>query len=118
MGAFVAVENKYYGLIPLKEIHSRINVGDTVSGRVAKVREDGKLDITISKNIKLQINEDSDMVYDIIKSYNGVLPFNDKAPKKTIEREFGLSKNAFKRAVGHLLKEGLIEITDKSIIIK
>lgn len=118
MGAFVAVENKYYGLIPLKEIHSRINVGDTVSGRVAKVREDGKLDITISKNIKLQINEDSDMVYDIIKSYNGVLPFNDKAPKETIEREFGLSKNAFKRAVGHLLKEGLIEITDKSIIIK
>ena len=53
-----------------------------------------------------------------MESYGGTLPFNDKADKEVIEKEFGLSKNAFKRAVGHLLKEGKIRITEKNIIIK
>ena len=63
------------------------------------------------------MNEDSEMVYAVIKSYKGSLPFTDKADKDIIMKEFGLSKNAFKRAVGHLLKEGKIKITDKTIDI-
>ena len=63
------------------------------------------------------MNEDSEMVYDIIKSYKGVLPFTDKADKELIKKEFGLSKNAFKRAVGKLLKEGKVEITESTINI-
>lgn len=118
MGAFVAVDNIYSALLPMKEIHSRIHVGDIIEGRVANVREDGKLNLVKQKPINIQIDEDSQMVYGIIKSYNGRLPFTDKADKEIIEREFGLSKNAFKRAVGRLLKEGKIEITDKNIIIK
>ena len=51
----------------------------------------------------------------VIEEFDGVLPFTDKASPETIKREFALSKNAFKRAVGHLLKEGRIEITEKSI---
>ena len=61
---------------------------------------------------------DSEMVYEAILSYDGVLPFNDKASPEIIEREMGLSKNAFKRAVGHLLKAGRIEIREHSIAIK
>lgn len=118
IGAFVAVDNRYSALIPMKEIHTRINVGDLVEARVATVREDGKLNLSLQKPIRQQIDADSQMVYDIIKSYDGVLPFTDKADKKIIEKEFGLSKNAFKRAVGHLLKEGKIRITDKNIIIE
>ena len=63
------------------------------------------------------MNEDSKMVYSVIESYGGVLPFTDKADKELILKEFGLSKNAFKRAVGRLLKEKKIEITDKNIKI-
>lgn len=118
LGAFVAVDNRYSALIPMKEIHSRINVGETVEARVANVREDGKLNLSLQKPIREQINNDSEMVYNIIESYGGTLPFNDKADKEVIEKEFGLSKNAFKRAVGHLLKEGKIRITEKNIIIK
>lgn len=118
MGAFVAVDNLYSALLPLKEIHSRINVGDVVEGRISNVREDGKLDLSKQKPIKIQIDEDSQMVYKIIESYHGVLPFNDKADKEIIEKEFGLSKNAFKRAVGRLLKEEKIIITEKNILIK
>ncbi len=118
MGAFVAVENKYFGLVPLKEIHSRINVGDQVNARVAVVRPDGKLNLTLQKAIRAQMDEDAQMVYKIIQSYGGEIPFTDKADKAIVEREFGLSKNAFKRAVGRLLKEGKIEIKEKSIALK
>ena len=53
-----------------------------------------------------------------ILEYDGILPFNDKAKPEVIEREFHMSKNAFKRAVGHLLKENKIIITDESIRLK
>ncbi len=54
-------------------------------------------------------------VLKVIDEFDGVLPFTDKASPEVIERELHLSKNAFKRAVGRLLKEGKIEITEKSI---
>ena len=57
------------------------------------------------------------MYFSIIEEFAGVLPFDDKASPEVIRREFGLSKNAFKRAVGHLLKEGKIEIKDRRIYL-
>ena len=114
-GAFVAVDNKYSALIPKKEIHTGIYVGDKIQGRVAEVREDGKLNLTLQKPIKMQIRENADMIVNIINSYGGVLPFNDKADSKVIEKEFGISKRAFKTAVGKLLKDGLIRITEDHI---
>lgn len=116
-GAFVAVDNKYSALIPKKEIHSAIYAGDHVEGRVVSVREDGKLNLTMQKPIKMQIRENAEMILNIIDSYNGVLPFNDKADSKVIEKEFGISKRAFKTAVGKLLKDGKIRITEKNIEI-
>lgn len=118
MGAFVAVEDKYQGMIPKQELHKRVNVGDTMDMRVTEVREDGKLNLSITQLAYQQMEEDSEMVYQAILSFDGVLPFNDKASPQLIERELGLSKAAFKRAVGRLLKEGRIEIHEHSIITK
>ncbi len=118
IGAFVAVEDKYQGLIPKQELHKRVNVGDTMKLRVSEVREDGKLNLSISQLAYQQMEEDSEMVYQAIMSFDGVLPFNDKASPQLIERELGLSKAAFKRAVGRLLKEGRIEIHEHSIVTK
>lgn len=117
MGAFVAMDDLYSGLIHKSELFGNVYVGDTVSGRVLNVREDGKADLALRELAYVQMDEDSDMVYDVIKSYKGILPFNDKADKELIKKEFGLSKNAFKRAVGRLLKEGRIKITDSTIEI-
>ncbi|MDD6401304.1 MAG: S1-like domain-containing RNA-binding protein [Lachnospiraceae bacterium] len=117
MGAFVAVDDFYSGLIHESELINKVYVGEEVSGRVVNVREDGKADLALREVAHIQMNADSEMVYDIIKSYKGVLPFTDKADKDVIMKEFGLSKNAFKRAVGHLLKEGKIKITEKTIEI-
>ncbi len=117
MGAFVAIDDRYSGLIHENELYNKVYVGDTVSGRVVNIREDGKADLSMRAPAYKQMSEDSDMVYAVIKSYKGVLPFTDKADKDVIMKEFGLSKNAFKRAVGHLLKEGKIKITEKTIEI-
>lgn len=118
MGAFVAVANQYQGLIPMQELHKKVRVGDVLSLRVSEVREDGKMNLSMVKLAYQQMEEDSEMVYQAILSYDGVLPFTDKASPEIIEREMGLSKNAFKRAVGKLLKEGRIEIRERSIVAK
>ena len=117
LGTFVAVDNQYQGLIPKQEIHKKLHIGDVLSLRITEVREDGKLNLSMGKPAYQQMEEDSEMVYQAILSYDGVLPFNDKASPEIIEREMGLSKNAFKRAVGHLLKEGRIEIRERTIVI-
>lgn len=115
LGAFVAVDNKYYGLIPKKEFYGDFHLGDTVEARVVKVRDDGKLDLSPREKAYMQMDTDAELVLKVIDEFDGVLPFNDKAKPEVIMREFKMSKNAFKRAVGRLLKEGKIRITDKTI---
>lgn len=114
-GAFVAVDDKYSALIPKREFTKDIPVGSRISARVVEVRDDGKLTLAIREKAYMQIASDSDLVMKAIESYDGVLPFNDKASPETIRREMNMSKNEFKRAVGNLLKMGKIEITETSI---
>lgn len=117
-GAFVAVDDKYSGLIPKKEFYGNAKVGDRVTARVAAVKEDGKLDLSIREKALTQIMIDAEKVLTVIESFDGALPFNDKANPEVIRREMQMSKNEFKKAVGHLLKKGKIEITEKSIRLK
>ena len=114
-GAFVAVDDQYSGLIPKQELYREVQVGDTVNARVTAVKEDGKLDLSIREKAYLQIAEDAERVMQVIDSFDGVLPFNDKASPEVIRREMQMSKNEFKRAVGNLLKAGRITITEKAI---
>ena len=102
----MAVDNRYSGLIPKKEFHGDREIGDQVEARVTAVKEDGKLNLSIREKAYLQMDADADYVLKVLDEYDGVLPFNDKVSPEIIERELHLSKNAFKRAVGRLLKEG------------
>lgn len=114
-GAFVAVDNLYSALIPKKELYGNVEIGDDITARVIQVREDGKLSLSIREKAYLQIEKDAEEILQIIDSYDGVLPFNDKVSPEIIKRETGMSKNEFKRAVGKLLKAGQIEIKEKVI---
>lgn len=114
-GAFVAVDNLYSALIPKREMYGRVELGDEVTARVIQVREDGKLTLSIRDKAYLQMAVDAQELLSIIDSYDGVLPFTDKAAPEVITHETGMSKNEFKRAVGRLLKEGKIEIKEKVI---
>lgn len=117
-GAFVAVDDRYSALVPKKEYYGNARIGDRVSARVTAVKEDGKLDLSLRAKAYLQIEKDAEKVLSVIDSFDGALPFTDKASPEVIRREIQMSKNEFKRAVGHLLKEGRIEITERAIRVK
>ena len=114
-GAFVAVENRYYGLIPSNELYDDLKIGDTITAKVARVRKDGKLDLRLRERAYLQMEEDAQIILQVLDEFDGVLPFGEKASPEVIKREFHLSKNSFKRALGRLLKEGKIQIKENSI---
>lgn len=116
-GVFVAVDDKYSALIPAREAKGKYRPGEILDLRVTEVKEDGKMNVSDRQKAYLQIDEDAESVYSIIEEFAGVLPFDDKASPEVIQREFGLSKNAFKRAVGHLMKDGKVEIRDRRIYI-
>lgn len=118
LGLFVAVTDRYFGLIPKREIYGERRLGEIVKVRVTKVRDDGKLDLSLREVAYRQMNADADAVISRLKDRNGVLPFNDRAEPEIIKKEFNLSKNAFKRAIGQLLKEGKVEIDEDSIRLK
>lgn len=115
-GAFAAVDDKYSALIPRKELFRELRVGDVITARVTEVKEDGKLSLSIRKKAHEQMDDDAEVILSVIRSYGGKLPFNDKADPETIQKEFHMSKAAFKRAVGRLYKERRIEITPDSIV--
>lgn len=117
-GVFVAVDDKYSALIPAREAAGKYRPGEILDLRVTEVKEDGKMNVTDRQKAYLQIEEDAESVLSVIDEFAGVLPFDDKASTEVIKREFGLSKNAFKRAIGHLLKEGKIEIKERRIYKK
>lgn len=114
-GAFVAVDNLYSGLIPRRELYGDVRLGADVEARVIGVKEDGRLDLSVRKKAYLQMDEDAEKILELLESYEGALPFNDKAAPEVIKHETGMSKNEFKRAVGRLLKQGKVEIGEKTI---
>lgn len=114
-GTFVAVDDIYTGMIPRHEDMRQHDIGDELELRVTEVKPDGKLALTSRKNAYQELDCDGAKVMSIIDSYAGVLPFTEKASPEVILRETGLSKAAFKRAVGHLYKERKISLGDGKI---
>lgn len=115
-GVFVAVDDKFQGLIPAKDVHEEFVIGSTVTARVTGVRSDGKLNLSLKEKAYLEIDNDAAKILSLLDSYSGVLPFSEKATPEVIARETGMSKNEFKRAVGRLYKERKIEISDEGKI--
>ncbi|MGN0362746.1 MAG: S1 RNA-binding domain-containing protein [Bilifractor sp.] len=116
-GVFVAVDDKYSALIPRKDAQGAFRPGDLLHLRVTQVKDDGKLTVSPKQKAYLQLNVDAEEIEKEIREEGGVLPFDDKAAPELIDRKFGISKAAFKRAVGHLLKEGKIRIEDGQIYL-
>lgn len=118
IGAFVAVDDKYDGLIPKKELIGAYEVGDTVQVRITSIKEDGKLDLTLKDKGYVQMDKDGETILNKLKSNNGFLPLNDSSSPEKIKKELKMSKSGFKRAVGRLLKGEIIEFHKDGIKIK
>ena len=117
-GVFVAIDNKFSARIPKKDVFGNLKVGQTVHARVTAVKEDGKIDLSIKDKIPMQMDKDAELILKKMEKNGGILPFTDKADPEIIKKEFNMSKNAFKRAIGRLLKEKKVEIGEKSIAIR
>ena len=106
----------YYGLIPPTQVFRKYRTGEKITGRVVRVRADRKLDISERMKIPEMIQKDAEQILEKISEFGGALPFSENASPEIIKRELSMSKNAFKRALGHLYKEKKIKITDDEII--
>lgn len=115
IGAFVAVDNQYQGLIPAREFYGHYTIGDEVEAEVMKVKKDGKLDLRIRKKAYKEIDKDAEKILNRIINEGGYLELNDNSAPEKIKKELQMSKRAFKRAVGRLLKLNKIEMKDSGI---
>ena len=115
MGVFVAVEDCYFGLIPAAEVYEEYHVGQEIIARVMRVREDGKLDLSPRRKAFQQMGDDAALLMDRLEKAGGVLPYGDGSSPEELKKAFGLSKNAFKRAAGRLLKEGKVVVEEREI---
>ena len=118
-GAYVAVDNIYSAMIPARDLVKNVKIGESLDLRVSKVLSDGKLELSMREPGYLQLGDDCDRVYQELKdSSKGFLPYHDKTESLILKTKFNMSKNAFKRAIGHLYKQGLIEIKEDGIYLK
>lgn len=115
MGAFIAVDNQYQGLIPKNEYFGNLDNGDKIEARVIRVREDGKLDLTPRDLAYLQMDSDAEVILAKMKQNQGYLPLDEKATPEAIEKEYKMSKAAFKRGLGSLLKNHQITKTEEGL---
>jgi len=113
--AFIAVDGKYEGLIPKQEFIGKYYIGDKVKVRVSNIKEDGKLDLSLKEKAYKQIDEDALFILSELERKGGKLYMNDKSDPGQIKKELNMSKGAFKRAVGRLMKEKKIKQTDEGI---
>ena len=115
LGAFIAVDNQYYGFAHISEIFNDLRIGDKSSFRVVKIREDGRVDLSTRQVAHRQMGSDAEDILQILAIRRGFLPLNDKSEPEEIKKYLSISKNAFKRALGRLLKEKKVIQTDEGI---
>lgn len=113
-GAFIFTEQRYIAFIPHKEIDYRPRVGQEIDFRVTFIREDGRLNGSLREVKEKALVSDGEKILLMLQQRGGKMPYTDDTPPDIIREVFKVSKGAFKRALGHLLKEGLIEQRDGS----
>lgn len=113
IGVFVAVEDRYFGLIPQSECFENHQVGEELDLRIIRIREDGKIDLSPRIILSEQIGKDAELILQKMKVLKDHFMFGDDSSPEDIKDYFSMSKKAFKRAMGQLLKQGLVEKKEK-----
>jgi predicted RNA-binding protein (virulence factor B family) len=111
LGANVIIDNEFEGLIYANQIFKRLKVGDQFKGFIKEIRPNGKVDVVIQKQGIEAIQNDTEVVLNYLKLNQGYANIGDFTEPNVIYRELGISKKAFKKAIGSLYKQKLISIT-------
>jgi len=116
LGINVIVNNMFKGLIFRSDIHKNIHSGDKIKGYVKQVRDDGKIDVTLEPpGYKLSIDKNSEIILKALNENKGILKLTDKSSPEDIKQILGLSKKAFKRSLGNLYKQKIINLESDGI---
>jgi predicted RNA-binding protein (virulence factor B family) len=89
-----------------------------IQARITKIREDGKINLSIRQKASEQIHDDESVILSALEKNNGLLDLSDNSDPDVIKSRLNMSKRAFKRAVGKLYKEGRIELNTDCIKMK
>lgn len=116
-GTYVAVDNRYSALIPNKELFAPLSLLETVTARVSTLHEDGRLELSLREKAHVQMGRDAELIYAALQAAGGHLPYHDKSSPEEIKVALQMSKNSFKRAIGHLMKEGKLRIMEDGIYL-
>ncbi len=111
-GAFLFSEERYIVFIDNKEIIQRPRVGEVVTARVTYVRSDGRLNASLREIKEKALQSDAEKILALLQTRNGRMPYSDSTSPEVLRDKFQISKSAFKRALGHLLKDGIVEEKD------
>lgn len=117
LGARVIVADRHVGLLYRDEITPRLKLGDRLTGFVKRVREDGKLDVTLRQVGAAGAEHDRFTLLAALQQH-GSLPLHDDSPPEEIRARLGMSKKSFKKALGGLYKEGRLLIEEHGIRLK
>jgi predicted RNA-binding protein (virulence factor B family) len=116
LGFNVIVNHKYKGLIFENEVFREIHIGQKLTGYVKKIRDDNKIDISLHPmGFSSAKDPNIDLISRKLFESNSFLPLNDNSSPERIYNELGMSKKAFKRTIGIMYKEKMIEITEDGI---
>ncbi|MBN2262301.1 MAG: GntR family transcriptional regulator [Prolixibacteraceae bacterium] len=115
LGFKAIINNTYSGLLFHNELFKPIEIGDRMPGYVKNIRPDGKIDLSLEKQGYQRIDPVADSIMEKLKQSGGVLNLSDKSDPEQIKHELGISKKAFKQAIGALYKKKLIVIEAETI---
>jgi len=111
-GAAMITKENYRGFIHHTERKQEPRLGQLIQGRVIKVKEDGTLNVSLRPLKQHSMREDADAILELLEESDGMIPFSNKSDPEDIRGTFNISKAAFKRALGMLMKENKIEQRD------
>ena len=115
LGLKAIVDGRYGGLLYDTQMFRTLRTGDRVKGYISQVRPDGKLDLSLQCPGQRGVEDFSAQLLQHLQMNGGQTPLGDKSPAEEIYALFGVSKKVFKKAVGDLYRQRLIEISDTGI---
>jgi len=118
LGTLAVVDDQFLGMIYHNETFEMLKVGNRRPGYIRHIRPDGKIDLSLKKPGPVSIVGSGRQIMNALKKADGFIPCHDKSSPEKIANLFSMSKKEFKKAIGGLYKQRLIEITDQGIRLK
>jgi predicted RNA-binding protein (virulence factor B family) len=115
IGYLCIINGKHTGVLHFSDIYQNIQVGDRLKGYIRKIREENKIDLALGERGYQRVSGEAGKILDLLDQHGGFLPYHDKSDPEDIYDNLGMSKKAFKMAIGNLFKQHLIRIKENGI---